>query len=173
MTANHHNDTDTAPDPSAMFRLDGKAGVYKVTFALEGFRSVIQESIDLPSNFTATVNAELQIGAVEESMTVTGQAPTVDVQNAQRTTVITRELLDSVPMPRMFVAEAAMAVGTKVSSQNVGGLGLRCAWFSHALSLLMPTKSFLIAPTTLSMLLHSYRMLSYHVKRHPKLRWWV
>ena len=101
--------------------IDLRPGVYKVTFALEGFRSVIQESIDLPSNFTATVNAELQIGAVEESMTVTGQAPTVDVQNAQRTTVITRELLDSVPMPRMFVAEAAMAVGTKVSSQNVGG----------------------------------------------------
>lgn len=101
--------------------IDLRPGVYKVTFSLEGFRSVIQENIDLPSNFTATVNAELQIGAVEESMTVTGQAPTVDVQNAQRTTVITRELLDSVPMPRMFVAEAAMAVGTKVSSQNVGG----------------------------------------------------
>ncbi|MEQ1908141.1 MAG: TonB-dependent receptor [Vicinamibacterales bacterium] len=101
--------------------IDLRPGVYKVTFSLEGFRSVIQENIDLPSNFTATVNAELQIGAVEETMTVTGQAPTVDVQNAQRTTVITRELLDSVPMPRMFVAEAAMAVGTKVSSQNVGG----------------------------------------------------
>jgi hypothetical protein len=101
--------------------VDLRPGKYKVTFSLSGFRTMIQENIDLPSNFTATVNAELELGAVEESVTVSGQAPTVDVQNAQRTTVITRELLDSVPMPRMFVAEAAMAVGTKVSSQNVGG----------------------------------------------------
>jgi hypothetical protein len=101
--------------------VDLRPGMYKVSFALQGFRTIIQENIDLPSNFTATVNAELQIGAVEESLTVSAQAPTVDVQNAQRTTVITRDLLDAVPMPRMFVAEAAMAVGTKVSSQNVGG----------------------------------------------------
>ncbi|HUR34822.1 MAG TPA: TonB-dependent receptor [Vicinamibacterales bacterium] len=101
--------------------VDLRPGAYKLTFTLQGFRTVIQENIDLPSNFTATVNAELELGAVEESVTVSGQAPTVDVQNAQRTTVISRELLDAVPMPRMFVAEAAMAVGTKVSSQNVGG----------------------------------------------------
>jgi len=101
--------------------VDLRPGVYKVTFSLAGFRTVIQENIDLPSNFTATVNANLELGAVEESVTVSGQAPTVDVQNAQRTTVIARDLLDAVPMPRMFVAEAAMAVGTKVSSQNVGG----------------------------------------------------
>jgi hypothetical protein len=101
--------------------VDLRPGTYKMTFTLQGFRTVIQESIELPSNFTATVNAELELGAVEESVTVSGQAPTVDVQNAQRTTVISRDLLDSVPMPRMFVAEAAMAVGTKVSSQNVGG----------------------------------------------------
>jgi hypothetical protein len=101
--------------------IDLRPGTYKVSFSLEGFRTVIHDNLELPSNFTATVNAELQIGTLEESLTVSGQAPTVDVQNAQRTTVITRDLLDAVPMPRMFVAEAAMAVGTKVSSQNVGG----------------------------------------------------
>jgi len=101
--------------------VDLRPGVYKVTFSLAGFRTVIQENIDLPANFSATINAELELGAVEESVTVSGLAPTVDVQNAQRTTVINRELLDAVPMPRMFVAQAAMAVGTKVSSQNVGG----------------------------------------------------
>jgi len=101
--------------------VDLRPGVYKVTFTLQGFKTVIQDAIDLPSNFTATINADLELGSLEESVTVSGQAPTVDVQNAQRTTVMPRDLLDAVPVPRMFVAEASMAVGTKVSSQNVGG----------------------------------------------------
>jgi Carboxypeptidase regulatory-like domain len=101
--------------------VDLRPGPYKVTFALAGFKTVIQEGIDLPANFTATVNAELSLGAVEENVTVAGQAPTVDVQNAQRTTIITRDLLDAVPVPRMYQAEGALAVGTKVSDQNVGG----------------------------------------------------
>ena len=62
--------------------LDLRPGVYKVSFTLQGFKTFIQDSIDLPSNFTATVNAELSLGAVEESVTVSGQAPAVDVQNA-------------------------------------------------------------------------------------------
>ena len=101
--------------------VDLRPGLYKVTFTLQGFNAFVQDAIDLPSNFTATVNGELRIGAVEESVTVSGQAPVIDVQNAQRTTVLTRQLLDSVPVPRMYQAEGAIAVGTKVSDQNVGG----------------------------------------------------
>ena len=82
--------------------VDLRPGPYQVTFSLTGFKTVIQEGIDLPSNFTATVNAELSLGAVAENVTVAGQAPTVDVQNAQRTTIITRDLLDQVPVPRMY-----------------------------------------------------------------------
>jgi hypothetical protein len=101
--------------------VDLRPGAYKVTFALQGFSTVVQDGIDLPSNFTATVNAQMNVGAMEESITVSGQSPTVDVQNAQRTTILTRELLDSVPVPRMYQAEGAMAVGTRQSDQNVGG----------------------------------------------------
>ena len=78
-----------------------------MTFSLQGFSTVVQDGIDLPSNFTATVNAQMNVGAMEESITVSGQSPTVDVQNAQRTTVLTRELLDAVPVPRMYQAEGA------------------------------------------------------------------
>src|SRR3954452_7239551 len=101
--------------------VDLRPGLYKVTFTIQGFSSVIQDRIELPSNFTATINAELKVGAVEESVTVSGAAPIVDVQNAQRTTVLTRQLLDAVPVPRMYQAEGVLAVGTKVSDQNVGG----------------------------------------------------
>jgi Carboxypeptidase regulatory-like domain len=101
--------------------VDLRPGVYKVTFTIEGFRSFVQDRIELPSNFTATVSAELRVGALEESVTVSGQSPVVDVQNAQRTTILSRQLLDAVPVPRMYQAEGALAVGTKVSDQNVGG----------------------------------------------------
>lgn len=101
--------------------VDLRPGVYTMTFSLQGFSTVVQENIDLPSNFTATVNAQMSVGAMEESITVSGSSPTVDVQNAQRTTVLTRELLDSVPVPRMYQAQGALAVGTRQSDQNVGG----------------------------------------------------
>jgi hypothetical protein len=101
--------------------VDLRPGLYKVTFTIEGFNTFVQERIELPSNFTATVSAELRVGALEESVTVAGQPPVVDVQNAQRTTILSRQLLDAVPVPRMYQAEGALAVGTKVSDQNVGG----------------------------------------------------
>jgi len=101
--------------------VDLRPGVYTVTFSVQGFNAFVQSGIDLPSNFTATVNAEMKLGTLAESVTVTGASPVVDVQNAQRTTVLNRELLDTVPVARMYQAEGALAVGTKVSDQNVGG----------------------------------------------------
>jgi hypothetical protein len=98
-----------------------RPGPYRVSFTLPGFKTFVQDGVELPSDFTATVNAELTLGAVEESVTVAGLAPVVDVQNAQRTTILSRQLLDAVPVPRMYQAEGALAVGTKVSDQNVGG----------------------------------------------------
>jgi hypothetical protein len=101
--------------------VDLRPGLYKVTFTVQGFNTFVQDRIELPSNFTATVNADLHVGGVEESVTVAGQSPVVDVQNAQRTTILSRQLLDAVPVPRMYQAEGALAVGTRVSDQNVGG----------------------------------------------------
>ena len=101
--------------------IDLRPGVYKVAFTIQGFATFVAAGISLPSDFTATVNAEMKLGAMEESVTVAGQSPVVDVQNAQRTTVLDRELLDAVPVARMYQAEGALAVGTKVSDQNVGG----------------------------------------------------
>lgn len=101
--------------------IDLRPGVYKVAFTIQGFATFVATGISLPSDFTATVNAEMKLGAMEESVTVAGQSPVVDVQNAQRTTILDRELLDAVPVARMYQAEGALAVGTKVSDQNVGG----------------------------------------------------
>src|SRR5580700_6840612 len=56
-------------------------GTYTVTFTLTGFNTVKREGVELPSDFTASVNVELRVGALEETLTVSGQAPQVDTQN--------------------------------------------------------------------------------------------
>src|SRR5436853_2496942 len=58
--------------------VDLRPGLYTVTFTLPGFNTVMQTNVDLPSNFTATINAEMKVGALAESVTVTGESPVVD-----------------------------------------------------------------------------------------------
>ena len=77
--------------------VDLRPGVYSVTFTLPGFNTVKREAVELPTNFTATINAELRVGALEETVTVSGLSPVVDVQNAVQQTVLTRQVLDAVP----------------------------------------------------------------------------
>ena len=88
-------------DGQGQYRVtDLRPGAYTVTFTLPGFATVRREGLDLPSNFTASVNAELRIGAVEETVTVTGESPVVDVQTLTTTTRLSNETLDSLPTSR-------------------------------------------------------------------------
>ena len=98
-----------------------RPGTYTVTFSLAGFSSFVRDRMVLPSDFTATINAELSVGTVQETVTVSGQAPAVDVSSTQRTTVVERELLDSLPTGRTFQAIGSLVVGIRVSEPNVGG----------------------------------------------------
>src|SRR6266850_6665910 len=84
-----------------------RPGTYKVTFTLPGFSPFVRDGMALLADFTATVNAELRVGSLEETVTVSGESPTVDVQSTQRTTVLDRELLDAVPTGRTFFAAVA------------------------------------------------------------------
>ncbi len=70
--------------------VDLRPGVYSVTFTLPGFNTVKRDAVELPSNFTATINADMRVGALEETLTVSGASPVVDVQNAVQQTVLTR-----------------------------------------------------------------------------------
>src|SRR5262249_20377247 len=70
-------------DAEGLYKLvDLRPGTYTVTFTLPGFATVKREGIELTAGFTANINAELKVGAVEETITVTGATPVVDVQNA-------------------------------------------------------------------------------------------
>src|SRR5438552_1635931 len=90
-------------DQMGQYRVvDLRPGTYAVAFSLTGFSTVKREGVVLDANFTAPVNAELRIGALAETVTVTGESPIVDVQNTQRREVVTRELLDALPTGRDF-----------------------------------------------------------------------
>ena len=101
--------------------IDLRPGVYAVTFALEGFNTFKRDGIDLPSNFTAALNADLKVGALEETITVSGQAAVVDVQNATQQTVMSRAVLDSVPTGRSVQTLSALLPGARLALPDVGG----------------------------------------------------
>ena len=61
--------------------VDLRPGPYTVTFTLGGFRTLKRDGIELPANFAATVDAELSVGALEEPVTVSGEAPVVDIHS--------------------------------------------------------------------------------------------
>jgi hypothetical protein len=77
--------------------VDLRPGAYTVTFTLPGFTTVRREGLVLGAAFTATVNIEMMVGAVEETITVTGEAPLVDIQRSNTEAVLTTEVLDATP----------------------------------------------------------------------------
>ena len=94
--------------------------MYSVTFSLEGFSTVKRDGIELPSNFTATINGDLKVGALEETITVSGQSPVVDVQTAVQQQVLSRAVLDAVPTGRV-PSLGAMLPGARLALPDVGG----------------------------------------------------
>ena len=98
--------------------VDLRPGVYTVAFTLTGFTKFLRDGLVLPAAFTATVDAELQLGSLDETITVSGAAPLVDVQNATQQVVLQRETLDSLPTGRTPQNYTALAPG--VTSVNLG-----------------------------------------------------
>jgi len=97
-------------------------GVYAVTFTLPGFNTVKREGVELTASFTATVNADLRVGAIEETVTVTGAASTVDVQNVVQQRVLTRDVINAIPAGTKSVAALGVLIpGVVTQTQDVGG----------------------------------------------------
>ncbi len=118
-------------DGSGQFKITTlRTGTYTVTFTLPGFSVVKRENVELTSDFTATINADLKVGAVEETITVSAQSPIVDTQSITTRTVMTREVMDAIPTGKNIQAVGIMIPGTSISlggggalSRDVGGSG--------------------------------------------------
>ena len=101
--------------------VDLRPGTYVVTFTLAGFNTIRREGIELTSGFTATVNADMRVGALEETVTVTGASPLVDVQNTRRQTVISDELLGTLPTGTQGLATLITITPGLAGPADVGG----------------------------------------------------
>src|SRR6266545_335273 len=122
-------------DGQGLYRIvDLRPGAYTVTFTLPGFATSRREGIELTTSFTATVNAEMKVGTLEETVTVTGESPVVDTQNVQQQTTLSREILDAIPTsrrPAQFITLIVGADGGANAStlHDVGGVGSDRAFF--------------------------------------------
>ncbi|HEV2985891.1 MAG TPA: carboxypeptidase regulatory-like domain-containing protein [Vicinamibacterales bacterium] len=103
--------------------VDLVTGAYAVTFSLPGFTTVTRTGIELTAAFTATVNAEMRVGAIEESVTVSGTTPLVDTHSVTEQKPITSQMIQDLPTGRLQQGYAAMVVGVYLapSLQDVGG----------------------------------------------------
>ena len=119
-------------------------GTYMVTFRLQGFSTIRREGVTLTSGFTASINADLQVGALEETITVSGASPIVDTSNVRRQTVASSELLATLPVstkniqslvtltPGLYAASPTSAAATPPkSARSMASAASRCrstAW---------------------------------------------
>jgi hypothetical protein len=102
-----------------------RPGAYTVTFTLPGFNAFKRDGINLTGAFVATVDGELRVGSLEETITVTGEAPLVDVQSATRQRVMDAEVISTLPTGRNMFALGVLMPGVSLTgglaNQDIGG----------------------------------------------------
>src|SRR6476620_8359262 len=109
-------------DTNGAYKIENlRPGTYSLTFNLPGFSSIKKDAIELPSNFTSTINADLKVGSLEETVTVSGESPVVDVQSNSKAQVLPREVLDAVPTAHTIQGVGQLVVGVTLTAPDVGG----------------------------------------------------
>ena len=98
-----------------------RPGTYSVKFELPGFNRIQREGVQLSAAFTATVNADMQVGGIEETITVSGSSPVVDVKGVAQQRTVNRELIDSLPTAKNFGALGVLVPGVTANRSDVGG----------------------------------------------------
>src|SRR6185503_3825970 len=105
-------------DGTGQYRItDLPPGTYSVSFALTGFSTVKREGIEVTGSGVITVNADLRVGSLEETLTVTGQSPIVDTHSVRREVVLNNEVLSTLPATRGYGSALAA-----VPALNIGGV---------------------------------------------------
>jgi len=109
-------------DATGTYRFDRlPPGAYAVKFELQGFKTVTRDDIRVSASFVATVSPKLEVGNLQESVTVTGESPTVDTKSNLQQTVMTQEVLEGVPSGRDPWSVAKIIPGVQVGTYDIGG----------------------------------------------------
>jgi hypothetical protein len=101
--------------------IDLRPGTYSITFTISGFTPLKREGVELVGAFAATVNAELRVGGINETITVTGEAPVVDVRSVSRQRVMGADVIDVLPTGRTHLNAANLIPGIATSNPDIGG----------------------------------------------------
>ncbi len=110
-------------DGSGQYRIVNlPPGVYTASFGLTGFSSVRREGVEVSAGVSSQVNAELKVGAVAETITVTGETPVVDIQSATQTRTVTAQAFKELPSGGSWIQMAALTPAVRASNVDVGGV---------------------------------------------------
>jgi len=117
-------------DTAGQYRITNlPVGTYTVKFSLEGFQQQQRDNVVLTTGFTAPINAVMAVGQRTETVTVTGESPTVDVQNARQVATFDGEQIRDLPTTRNIRSILTLTPGLTPSGLGadcVGGVGVWC-----------------------------------------------
>ena len=119
-------DTRTAvTDGAGLYVLEAlQVGTYAVEYQLQGFSTVRREGVEISSGFTANIDTQLAVGGVEETVTVTGATPTIDIQNVNTQSALDDETLNVLPQAGTIASFSALTLGVSTGGagrHDVGG----------------------------------------------------
>ena len=110
-------------DGNGQYRVDDlRPGTYAVMFTLNGFATVRREGIELVGSFVATIDTDMRVGALEETVLVTGESPVVDLQRMTQQRVFTQDVIEAIPVGRSHINIAVLIPGLTASQPGRGAL---------------------------------------------------
>ncbi len=110
-------------DGSGQYRIvDLRPGTYSVTATLTGFNTFKRDGIEISGAAVVTINADLKVGSIEETVTVSGETPVVDLQSTTKERVMSKEVLDALPTGRTYFTLGVLVPGVTSTSRDVGGV---------------------------------------------------
>src|SRR5688500_4299943 len=117
-------------DGNGQYRIvDLRPGAYRLSFTLPGFTTVIREDVAVSGVGTITIGAEMRVGGVQETITVTGETPVVDVQSTRRQAVIDADTVSSIPVARGYGNLLATVPGIQLNSTTTS-TGIAASFFT-------------------------------------------
>src|SRR4249920_3032581 len=119
-------------DGTGQYRVENLTpGTYKITYSLPGFIKVERDGVQVTTGVTLTLNADMRVGGVQESITVTGETPVVDVQNSTRVQrVLSSEVLAALPASRGYGNLLTTVSGIQANGTQNGGINPTMVFFT-------------------------------------------
>src|SRR5689334_2820867 len=107
-------------DGTGQYRIENlRPGTYEVTFSLTGFSTFKREGVELSGVFTAVINADMKVGAVAETVTVTGESPVVDTQSGKRQMTLSTDVVRAIPNTRNYNSMVFLVPGVTTNVNDV------------------------------------------------------